>query len=127
MPEQLTISFDAILAVCGLIIAIGGAAVYIRKASKPLFKPWEDMQDNIDSISARNKVCDKQFANDDKRIKELEKAVRELREDNKSLREDNKFLLESVALLLQNAETGNCTGAIRQGRKDLETYLINRN
>lgn len=119
MPEQITISLDAVLAVCGLIAAIGAAAVYVRKASKPLFKPWEDMQDRVDEISTRNSVCDKQFANDDKRIKELEATVRELREDN-------KFILSSVALLLQNAETGNCTGAIRQGRKDLETYLINR-
>lgn len=119
MPEQITISVEAILAVCGLIVAIGGAAVYIKKATRPIFKPWEDMQSDLESISAQNKVCAKKFENDDKRIKELEATVRELREDN-------KFILNSVALLLQNAETGNCTGAIRQGRKDLETYLINR-
>lgn len=119
MPEQIAISVEAILAVCGLVVAIGGAAVYIRKAARPFFRPWETMQNDIESISAQNKVCARKFENDDKRIKELEETVRELREDN-------KFLLESVALLLQNAETGNCTGAIRQGRKDLETYLINR-
>ena len=119
MPDQITISIEAVLAVCGLIIAIGGAAVYLKKAARPIFKPWEDMQNDLDSIAAQNKVCAKKFDNDDRRIQELEEAVRELREDN-------KFLLEAVALLLQNAETGNCTGAIREGRKALETYLITR-
>lgn len=119
MPEQITISIPAILAFCGLVVAIGGAVTYIHKLLKPLKKPYEEIQNEFDDIEQRSAACAKKFQRDEARLDKHEKLLQELFEDN-------KFMLQSVALLLQHAETGNSTGAITKGRKDLETYLIQR-
>lgn len=119
MPDQITINIPTIIAFCGLVVAIGGAVTYIGKLVKPLKKPYEDIQNDIEDIELRSAACAKRFTKDERRIDEHEKILKELSNDN-------KFLLESVALLLQHAETGNSTGAISKGRKDLESYLIER-
>ena len=119
MPEQITINLLTIGAVCGFIVAVGSAASYVHKLLKPLKKPYEDIQNEFDDIEQRSTACAKKFANDEARLNEHEKILQELSNDN-------KFILQSVALLLQHAETGNSTGEITKGRKDLETYLIQR-
>lgn len=119
MPEQITISIPAIVALCGLIVAIGGAVTYVNKLLKPLKKPYEDIQNEFEDIEQRSVSCAKKFQRDEARLDQHDKILKELAEDN-------KFMLQSVALLLQHAETGNSTGEITKGRVALESYLIQR-
>lgn len=119
MPEQITIDIATVLFWCGVIVAVGGAAAYIKKGSKPLLKPFNDMKCEIDAIEKRSAACAKKFANDEKRLNEHELLLQELAEDN-------KIMLESIALLMKHAETGNSTGEVSEGREALEKYLINR-
>lgn len=119
MPEQITIDTNAILAWCGLIAAIGIAIGWLAKAAKPLLKPFQNVQNELDDIEQRSITCAKKFANDDERLNEHEKMLTEAKEDN-------KIIMESIVLLMRHAETGNCTGEVAQGRQALERYLINR-
>lgn len=119
MQEQITINFSTILAICGLVVAVGGAAVYIYKAVKAALKPFNDIKEDIEAVQKRCDDDAKKFSYDDLRIRKLETAVEELHNDTKAI-------LSSVALLLQHAETGNDTGEMRKGRQELEKYLIKR-
>ena len=42
------------------------------------------------------------------------------------MKENDKMIMKSVILLLKHAETGNCTGEVAAGRKELEDYLIDK-
>ena len=119
MQEQITINFSTILAICGIIVAVGGAIVYIYKAIKTALKPFKDIKEEIEAVQKRCDEDAKKFLYDDRRIRKLEEAVEDLHNDTKAI-------LSSVALLLQHAETGNNTGEMRKGRQELEKYLIKR-
>lgn len=110
---------DYIIAVCGLIIAVGGAAVYIKKAISRLLQPLTKLEEELEDIREQNETNKGYFANDMERLDSHDEILKETKADN-------KIMMESIALLLSHAETGNNTGEVGEGRKRLEKYLINR-
>lgn len=113
------IIMDNTLAVCGLIIAVGGAAVYIKKAISRLLQPLTKLEKELEDIREQDKTNKEYFANDMERLDSHDEILKETKADN-------RIMMESIALLLSHAETGNNTGEVGEGRKRLEKYLINR-
>lgn len=119
MPEQFVINTDAVLAWCAFITAIGAAVVLIWKALKPVFKPFKDVQDELKEIEKRGHDHDERFQEGEERMERHDEMLKEIQADT-------KIMMKSLALLLSHAETGNNTGEVAQGRRELENYLINK-
>jgi hypothetical protein len=115
----MNITTDAIMAICGLIIAIGGAGVYVKKVADAIRRPLDEVRADIKDMKKDRITNEKYFKNDAARLDEHDKILRELQQDN-------KMMLRSVMLLLSHAETGNNTGEVGKGRKELEDYLIKK-
>ena len=110
---------DLILAACGLIIAVGGAGMYIKKVVDALRRPLDEVRNDIKDMKKDQTTNERYFKNDADRLNEHDKILREIQEDQKRT-------MRAVVLLLCHAETGNNTGEIKKGRAELEDYLINK-
>lgn len=110
---------DLILAACGLIIAVGGAGMYIKKGVDALRRPLDEVRNDIKAMKKDQTTNERYFKNDADRLNEHDKILREIQEDQKRT-------MRAVVLLLSHAETGNNTGEIKKGRAELEDYLINK-
>ena len=107
-----TIDMAVIVSVCTVIAAVGGAFVWVKKAMDSLLRPVKTMQVEIDSLREKT---DHNY----ERLNEHERVLEEVRTDNREM-------LKAVLLLLSHIETGNNTGEVAKGRKDLEHYLLER-
>ena len=110
---------DLILAACGLIIAIGGAGVYIAKVVSALRRPLDEVRNDIKDMKKDQMTNERYFKNDSDRLDAHDRILREIQEDQKRT-------MRAVVLLLSHAETGNNTGEIKKGRAELEDDLINK-
>ena len=110
---------DLILAACGLIIAVGGAGVYIAKVVSALRRPLDEVRNDIKDMKKDQMTNERYFKNDSDRLDAHDRILREIQEDQKRT-------MRAVVLLLSHAETGNNTGEIKKGRAELEDYLINK-
>lgn len=112
MYDQIVIDTNAVYAWCIFIAAVGVAIGWLAKATKPMVKPFKELQEEVKDIE----TCEE---DDRDRIDQHEKILVELVNDN-------RMILESIALLMKHAETGNNTGEVSRKRQELEKYLINR-
>lgn len=119
MPHEVILDIDKLIAICGVIVAVGGAAAVLYKLIKPLLKPLEKLDERIDALEKRNSECTEYFTHDKERLDEHDELL-------KAQAEDTKIIMKSIALLMVHAETGNHTGEVRAGRMELEEYLIDR-
>lgn len=110
---------DSILAACGLIIAVGGAGMYIAKVIGALRRPLDEVRNDIKDMKTDQMTNERYFKNDADRLDAHDRILREIQEDQKRT-------MRAVVLLLSHAETGNNTGEIKKGRAELEDYLINK-
>lgn len=110
---------ETVLAVCGLIIAVGGAGMYIKKVVDALRRPLDEVRNDIKDMKKDQITNERYFKNDADRLDEHDRILREIQEDQKRM-------MHAVVLLLSHAETGNNTGEIKKGRTALEEYLIER-
>lgn len=110
---------EIILAACGLIIAVGGAGMYIKKVVDALRRPLDEVRNDIKDMKKDQTTNERYFKNDADRLDEHDRILREIQEDQKRM-------MRAVVLLLSHAETGNNTGEIKKGRTELEEYLIER-
>lgn len=110
---------EIILAACGLIIAVGGAGMYIKKVVDALRRPLDEVRNDIKEMKKDQTINERYFKNDADRLDAHDKILREIQEDQKRT-------MRAVVLLLSHAETGNNTGEIKKGRAELEEYLIER-
>lgn len=110
---------EIILAACGLIIAVGGAGMYIKKVVDALRRPLDEVRNDIKEMKKDQTINERYFKNDADRLDAHDKILREIQEDQKRT-------MRAVVLLLSHAETGNNTGEIKKGRTELEEYLIER-
>lgn len=108
----INIDTAVIVSICTFIAAIGGAFVWIRKAMDPVLRPMREMQAELDEIRRRT-------VRDYERLNEHDLLLKEQKEDSRAV-------LKAVLLVLNHIETGNNTGEIAAGRKELEHYILNR-
>lgn len=124
MTDTITINIADVLWFFGAVTAIGVGLSWLRKAFAPLKKPINNLESKILAIETDSKKHDTYFANDKLRLDKHDESMREMREDIQELKSDIKALMKSTALLMKHTETGNCTGEVAEGRRQLEEHLI---
>lgn len=103
---------ETILTISGVIVAVGGAAVYIARAIGAAMKPTNELKKEMQKHT-------KYLENDERRLDEHDQILREIKEDQ-------KMMLKSLHLLLTHAETGNNTGEMKKGKEELEQYIFKK-
>lgn len=112
-----------ILAVCGAIITVSGAIAVIvnlvHKAKSPneiQDKRISDLEESVKQINGRLDRGDRHFASDADRMSALEKEVKNT----------NKVIIESLQALTSHAIDGNNVEQLRQSKKALDDYLLDK-
>lgn len=110
MQYQINDIVTAILAVAGIVTAIGGAWTYIKK--------W-----NAESKGAKNseviQAHTEQLKSIDERLKKLEKA-------NISQDKYVNAMCETMLALLDHNITGNSIDKLQKARQEMQDFLIHR-
>ena len=110
--HEITVNLDTLLWVAAGIGTVGAAVVYLKRFAGPFFRPLRELRADVKALKERKVSCDKKFKNDQEQFAEI--------------RADMKMVMRSQMLILKHVETGNCTGEVATGRKELEDYLINK-
>jgi len=115
-PAQL---IALVLAVCGAIVTISAAIGVITKALDKARAPEKEQNERLDAHEKRLNALDdiivkfrEYFDNDDRRFKEIEKS--------------NKITQSALLALLKHSINGNDTESLKEARKNLEEYLIEK-
>ena len=115
-PAQL---IALVLAICGAIVTISAAIGVIAKALEKARAPEKEQNERLDSHEKRLNALDdiivkfrEYFDNDDRRFKEIEKS--------------NKVTQSALLALLKHSLNGNDTESLKEARKNLEEYLIEK-
>ena len=115
-PAQL---IALVLAICGAIVTISAAIGVIAKALDKARAPEKEQNERLDAHEKRLNALDdiivkfrEYFDNDDRRFKEIEKS--------------NKVTQSALLALLKHSINGNDTESLKEARKNLEEYLIEK-
>ena len=115
-PAQL---IALILSVCAAIVTISAAIGVITKALDKARAPEKEQNERLDAHEKRLNALDdiivkfrEYFDNDDRRFKEIEKS--------------NKITQSALLALLKHSINGNDTESLKEARKNLEEYLIEK-
>ena len=115
-PAQL---IALVLGICGAIVTISAAIGVIAKALDKARAPEKEQNDRLDAHEKRLNALDdiivkfrEYFDNDDRRFKEIEKS--------------NKITQSALLALLKHSINGNDTESLKEARKNLEEYLIEK-
>ena len=108
-----------VLAICGAIVTISAAIGVIAKALDKARAPEKEQNERLDAHEKRLNALDEiiikfreYFDNDDRRFKEIEKS--------------NKITQSALLALLKHSINGNDTESLKEARKNLEEYLIEK-
>ena len=115
-PAQL---IALILSICAAIVTISAAIGVIAKALDKARAPEKEQNERLDAHEKRLNALDdiivkfrEYFDNDDRRFKEIEKS--------------NKVTQSALLALLKHSINGNDTESLKEARKNLEEYLIEK-
>lgn len=115
-PAQL---IALVLGICGAIVTISAAIGVIAKALDKARAPEKEQNERLDAHEKRLNALDdiivkfrEYFDNDDRRFKEIEKS--------------NKITQSALLALLKHSINGNDTESLKEARKNLEEYLIEK-
>lgn len=115
-PAQL---IALVLAICGAIVTISAAIGVIAKAIDKARAPEKEQNERLDAhekrLNAHDEIIERfkeYFDNDDRRFKEIEKS--------------NKITQSALLALLKHSINGNDTESLKEARKNLEEYLIEK-
>ena len=109
---QVVISFKAVLVICGAIMTIGGATVYIVKIIQKIKQPEETQNQKITNLENRVTVLEGYSKSDNDRIKVMEEGM--------------KVTQQALLAIMSHEINGNDIDKLKQAKDDLEEYLIKR-
>lgn len=109
---QVVISFKVVLIICGAIVTIGGATVYIIKIIQKIKQPEETQNQKITNLENRVTVLERYFKSDNDRIKVMEEGM--------------KVTQQALLAIMSHEINGNDIDKLKQAKDDLEEYLIKR-
>ena len=114
---------NIVLATCAAIVTISAAMTVIMKAISKAKEPnkLQDeriraLEDQVELINNRLQLGNKRFESDTDRVDRLEQ----------SMRETNKVIIESLQALTSHAIDGNNIQELKDAKKSLDEYLINK-
>ena len=115
--------YHLVLVICGAIVTISAAlavvAKAIDKAKEPNKKQDERitaLEDNVKKIEDRLQLGNKRFENDSNRVECVEQ----------NMKASNKVIIEGLQALTSHAIDGNNIQALKDAKKSLDEYLINK-
>lgn len=109
---QVVISFKAVLIICGAIMTIGGATVYIVKIIQKIKQPEETQNQKITNLENRVTVLEGYSKSVNDRIKVMEEGM--------------KVTQQALLAIMSYEINGNDIDKLKQAKDDLEEYLIKR-
>lgn len=112
MDTVISFTPGTILALCGAIITISGAATVIINLLVRVMAPNRIQNKRLDAIETKLKEHDKFFERDLKRFDEHE--------------EGNKVIQKAILALLSHAIDNNDIVSLKEAKRNLEEYLIER-
>jgi len=115
--NTLPILWKWVLAVCGLIAAVGGAATVLSR----LGRPRRDMEIKMDKLEAKLAALE-QHHNTDQQANNsrFQSDLGEI----KRLDESNRQLCKCMLALMDHEITGNSIDKLKKTRDDLNMFLI---
>lgn len=112
MITTLPILWKWVLGLCGMIVAVGGAAAIIAK----LFAPIKRIESRLEALEKKHE-------------QDQEGNIEKLNQDHKDIHkldESNRHICECMLALMDHEITGNSVERLKQARNDLNSFLINR-
>lgn len=115
--------FNMFMVLCGAIITVSSAITVIvnlvRKTKEP-DKIQNDritkLEKDVSDINVRLEIGDARFKTDTDRVNELES----------NMRKTNKVIIEGLQALIAHAIDGNNQEDLKQSKKKLDEYLVNK-
>ena len=126
--------WNVVLAICAMIAALSGAVTVIVKIiqkfrspgkrlsaeieeiKKQMNEKTKSVEKRLDKVEERLDDGTKQFAEDDRRATELEQE----------LRDTTKMIVKSLQALMAHEIDGNNTEELKQAKKDIDNYLLEK-
>ena len=119
-PSEL---WSVVLAVCGAIITVSGAITvivnFVHKAKEPnkiQNERIDKLEEAVETINGRLDRGDRHFLSDAERMSALEREVKTT----------NKVIIESLQALTSHAIDGNNVEQLKQSKKSLDDYLLDK-
>ena len=119
-PQEL---WNIVLAICGAIITISAAIAVVIKAidrAKEPNKKQDDrltaLEEQVKAINDRLQLGNKRFESDAGRVDSIES----------NMKASNKVIIESLQALTSHAIDGNNIQELKDAKKGLDEYLINK-
>ncbi len=119
-PHEL---FNVILALCGAVVTISAAITVVVKAVEKAKAPnkLQDeriraLEESVQIINDRLKLGNKRFETDAGRVDSIEH----------NMKVSNKVIIESLQALMSHAIDGNNISELKEAKKGLDEYLINK-
>lgn len=110
--NTLPIIWKMVLAICGMIAAIGGAAAIITK----VFAPVKELKRRIGELESLHK-------NDQQgNLNRFEKDLKEIG----LLEESNRHICQCMVALMDHEITGNSIERLKNARDELNRFLIEK-
>ena len=115
--------FTIIVAVCGAIVTVSAAMSVISKAINKTKEPDKKQDERITALEEHVKKIDDRLALGNQRFQSDKD-----RADNMELamKESNRVIIESLQALTVHALDGNNVEELRNAKKQLTEYLLNR-
>lgn len=110
MKIELSEIITIVLAVAGLITAVGGAVTYIKK--------W-----NAESKGQKNSEIIQQHT---ERLRSIDGRLQKLEKANISQDKYVNAMCETMLALLDHAITGNSTDKLKKARDEMREFIIHR-
>lgn len=112
ITTTLPAAWQGILAICGMIAAVGGAAAMIAK----LFAPFKRLEARIAALEKRHTTDQEDNEN---RLKNDLEAIQRMEETQQKM-------CRCIVALMDNAITGNSIDRLKTERENMSTHLIER-
>lgn len=112
ITTTLPAAWQGILAICGMIAAIGGAAAIIAK----MFAPFKALEARLTALEKRHTTDQEDNEN---RLKNDLDAIQRMEETQQQM-------CRCIVALMDNAITGNSIDRLKTERENMSTHLIER-
>lgn len=114
----MVITSETVLAVCGVIIAVGGAVGYLYRWMKIATKPIDDLKAEYKSLSAKVVVLEQQ-------VRSYEKGKEQIEQQMSKMDEGNRVTQKALLALLSYIDGSDKTG-LGDAKKALTDYLFDK-
>lgn len=122
--------FGLILAICGAIITISGAATAITKLVEKTKAPNKKQDERLEILENTDREMKEKFEDEEERFAQFQEMIAEFNEriekNEEASRQTNKVIIESLQALTAHAIDGNNTDSLKLSKKKLDEYLLNR-